>query len=304
MDHDMSIQGPSHLITATESSVLTWDILKGQRVSTYSSNSLFYTCAYLAPNLICAAGSDRCINLYDTRSKSGSKPIWSTQVLSDNLYTIAKSGESGNTSSISKIYLAGASGLIHGIDLRAGHQELWDLAKSDRAVALSKTEADGAARVNQNIATNGDNKKKAILSLSCKSELLVAMRENGEVLGVSTKGPLSQNLQPDKISASSTKDLSYYCEDKGPFLFSQSVMSSARSRIKCDTRMTDDTCIDIVTGSEDGVISVLMFDEYKAKIYPFRQLKVSSDPVIAVKWAKNGVYFGARDKVGLIKIPA
>lgn len=297
MDHDMSNTGPSCLVAAAGSSVLTWDILKGQRQSTYSCNGQYYACTYLAPNLIGAAGSDRSINLYDTRSKSGARPIWSMQVLSDNLYTIAKSGQFENNLCSPKIYLAGAAGLVYGIDLRAGTQEIWDMPRLEHEVHFTEH---GSTRNSYGVNKNIGSQTNAILDLSWISNLLVAIRENGEVVGFSTKKVVTKEQHRTEIHALASGHANYYFEDKGPFLFSHQVMGSTKSRTSCDTRLNDDGSIDIVTGSENGTISVLAYDEDREKYHLYRQIKVTSDLVLAVHWAKYGVYFGASDNVGLI----
>lgn len=292
MDYDISSAGSSCLVAAAGSSILTWDILKGQRTSTYSCIGQYYACVHLTSNLIGAAGSDRNINLYDTRSKCGARPTWSTQVLSDNLYTIAKIGGYENNSCCSKIYLAGAAGLIHSLDLRAGKLEVWDLPRSgcsDRALRGESPDArTRKPETNESFQTN------AILDISCQSNLLVAVRENGEMVGVSIEETQNERQHQNP------NDRKYCCEDKGSVLFSQFVMGAAESRTNCDTRLNDADNIDIVTGTEHGSILILTYDENKRQNHSFRQITIGSDPVLAVKWAKHGVYFGAGDNLGLV----
>lgn len=289
------------LIATASSTLSVWDVLKSRRLGSYSSNSQFFACKWLQKTLIAATGSGRALNLFDPRAKFAIKPVWSLDVLSDNLYTIAQPKEQN---SCSQVYLAGADGAIYTIDLRAGVLKVWQLP-------LHVLGGSDSIPSNHTV----EKTTNAILDLSLDEDIIVALCENGQVCGIpiqdtkdsffeDTKGSFLEDTKDSLLK--DAKDTGFRnmamknqeIKNHGPLMFSKSLMKKATSRIRCDTQLLGDN-LHIAVGGDNGTVSILSYNKPKRSIYESKQIKVSSETVLSVLWSPNGLLVGSGDSAAL-----
>lgn len=267
------------LVASAGNTIATWDVLRGKRLSSYSGNGQYYACKYLNQNVLGACGENRALSLYDFRAKSGSKPVWNLDVASDNLYTLAPAKLKQKCS---EIYLGGADGIIYGIDIRNSTRSLWDMPGSSFETPMSK-----------NSSTN------AILDLSIQLDVMVVLRENGDVCGLE----LGKNRQettlpslPGEKEDSLLKDIA----KNGSSLAQKRLLFQRQVRLKITTRLNAavlsfNDSLNILVGDEDGNVLTLNYDKASKKLLPTRKIALCSTPITQVHWAPQGIYYNTMD---------
>lgn len=264
---------------AAGNSLSIWDILSMQRVSTYSTRNNYFACSYLRPNLVAAAGDDRALSLYDTRLKSGARPLWSVHLASDNLYTIAKANDTVDEALGSIIYLAGANGAVYCVDVRKGTLDIWDLPQEcePAKTTMKKDPTNPVSQLRQN----------AILDLSYSAGHLIAVRERGDVCGFSVE----------------SQGANAALEDRQEFSFARKVSDGFDIRVSCDT-VSERGKMYIAVGGSAGEITTLTVDESQNSILSESRIEVAlsrNTAVPVVLWASNGgIYCGAGDQAVLM----
>lgn len=259
------------VVAAAGNAVSVWDVLRGQRLASYSSADHFYACAYLGPHVVGAAGSGKVLHLFDTRLRPGSRLLWSVELAADNLYAIAKVKKSAHAWLFEKVFLAGADSAVYAVDLRAGVRDVFDIPQH---MCSSGPDATNVAK-----DAIGPN---AILDIAYDAGLLFAVREHGDVCGFSV----------EQKSVMGRHDL-------GPFELSCRISDKITTRVRCSTDFKDD-CVCIAVGGEKNTITVLNYDADARTLRPPRKFATNFRQVPVVSWGATGLFFGAGDDVGLI----
>lgn len=203
--------GLSLVAAAAGQSLVLWDIVKGQRARSLTVPDYATTCTAISSSLLAVAGHGCLLHVYDVRSSKAQGPAWSVKVLADNLYSLAVAGRT--------VYLGGADGRLHGVDLRAQKHHQWGLPA-----------------------------ESAISDVCVSNDLVVCLMESGVVCCVdpSVDGP------GVSFGADGADSMPEGAPEGAAFRFSTQVLPRATNhRIGCDV-LTNNNAIRFAAGSEDG----------------------------------------------------
>lgn len=99
----------SSLAATSGTQLSVWDVLKQQLLKNYFATALLNACVHVTPHLMAVAGQGRQLEMFDERSRS-LRPVFSALCALDSIFLLVGDGSS--------LWMAGADGDVHEIDLR------------------------------------------------------------------------------------------------------------------------------------------------------------------------------------------
>lgn len=129
---DISVS-ESTLAATSGTQLSTWDVLKQQPIKSYFATAPLNACVHITPQLVAVAGQGRQLEIYDGRSRS-SRLVFSAVCALDSIFLVVGDG--------SRLWMAGADGDVHEVDLRkeVATQHLFD-ASYGAILSLSLSES-------------------------------------------------------------------------------------------------------------------------------------------------------------------